>query len=166
MRRRRFINGLIAVLGVGTLSALCATQLHHRQPNFIVILCDDLGYGDIQPFGGSIPTPAINRMAREGLVATDYYAAANLCTPSRAGLLTGRYAIRAGLAYQVIMSGDERRRPTSARARPHVFAPFYGLPYSHDMLPLAIYEADAKTGSVTTTPADYPTLQENFYSDA
>ncbi len=78
MKRRRLIKSLIAVLGIGTLSALCATQLHHRQPNFIVILCDDLGYGDVQPFGGSIPTPAINRMAQEGLVATDYYAPANL----------------------------------------------------------------------------------------
>jgi hypothetical protein len=109
MKSRRFIKSLIAVLGVGTLSAFCATQLHHRRPNFVVILCDDLGYGDIQPFGGSIATPAISRMAKEGLVATDYYAPANLCTPSRAGLLTGRYAVRAGLAYEVILAGGDDR---------------------------------------------------------
>jgi arylsulfatase A-like enzyme len=165
-----------------------------RPPNFIVIYTDDLGYGDIQPNGGIIPTPNLNRMAQQGLVATDYYAPANLCTPSRAGLLTGRYAIRSGLAYQVIMSGDERVLPTSERTIPDVLHPaytsglfgkwhlgqtgpdwlpthhgfdhYYGIPYSHDMLPLAIYEADAKTGSVTTTPADYSTLQENFYTHA
>ena len=55
------------------------------QPNFIIILCDDLGYGDIDVNGGSIPTPKLSNMAREGLVATNYYSAANLCTPSRAG---------------------------------------------------------------------------------
>src|SRR5215471_4086902 len=165
-----------------------------RPPNFIVIYTDDLGYGDIQPLGGSIPTPAINRMAQQGIVATDYYAPANLCTPSRAGLLTGRYAIRSGLAYQLIMSGDERVLPTSERTIPEVLKPtytsglfgkwhlgqtgpdwlpthhgfdtFYGIPYSHDIIPLTVYEVDAKTGSVTTTPPDFPALQENFYSHA
>ena len=77
-----------------------------RPPNFIVVLCDDLGYSDIKPYGGTIPTPALNRMAAEGLVATDYYAPANICTPSRAGLLTGRYPVRTGLGYEVILSGD------------------------------------------------------------
>ncbi len=61
-----------------------------RPPNFLVILCDDLGYSDVGPLGGSIPTPALDRMAAGGLVATDYYAPANICTPSRAGLLTGQ----------------------------------------------------------------------------
>ena len=194
MKRRRFIKSLLAVLAVGTLSALCATQLHHRQPNFIVILCDDLGYGDIQPFGGSIPTPAINRMAREGLVATDYYAPANLCTPSRAGLLTGRYAVRAGLAYEVILSGDDRGLALSEKTIPTVLKPdyvsglfgkwhlghtgadwlptmhgfdtFFGIPYSHDMMPLTVYEAEAKTGRVTSSPPDLPALQEQFYTHA
>lgn len=157
-------------------------------------MCDDLGYGDIQPYGGSIPTPAINRMAQEGMVATDYYAPANLCTPSRAGLLTGRYAIRAGLAYEVILSGEDRVLPLSEKTIPTVLKPgytsglfgkwhlgqtgpdwlpthhgfdaFYGIPYSHDMVPLAIYEADSQTGKITTTPADLPALQENFYAHA
>src|ERR1044072_2832094 len=96
-----------------------------RPPNFIVIYTDDLGYGDIQPNGGIIPTPNLNRMAQQGLVATDYYAPANLCTPSRAGLLTVRYAIRSGLAYQVIMSGDERVLPTSERTIADVLHPTY-----------------------------------------
>ncbi len=61
-----------------------------RKPNFIIVLCDDLGWGDIEPEGGkAIHTPNINRLAQEGNVLTDYYAPQNICTPSRAGLLTG-----------------------------------------------------------------------------
>jgi len=75
-----------------------------RKLNFIVILCDDLGFGDIQPFGNRfLKTPNLMRMAREGMVLTDYYAPANICTPSRAGLLTGRYPIRTGLGWNVIL---------------------------------------------------------------
>ena len=91
MDRRNLLIGAAALPGL----ARAATS---RPPNLILILCDDLGYGDIEPFGGSIPTPNLNRMAREGLVCTDYYCAANLCTPSRAGILTGRYPIRSGQA--------------------------------------------------------------------
>src|SRR5580765_523329 len=109
MKRRLLIFLCLALL------ALPLSAQQTRPPNFIVIFTDDLGYGDIQPYGGSIPTPNLNRMAQQGLVATDYYAAANLCTPSRAGLLTGRYAILSGLAYQVIMSVDERVLPASER---------------------------------------------------
>src|ERR1700712_4677332 len=85
------------------------------RPNFIIILCDDLGYGDIDVTGGLIPTPNLSRMAREGLVASNYYSPANLCTPSRAGLLTGRYAVRMGLGYEVILNGDDRVLPLSEK---------------------------------------------------
>ena len=84
---------ILAIVSIAIIQSSCSAQ-PRRPPNFIVIFTDDLGYGDIQPYGGSIPTPNLNRMAQQGLIATDYYAAANLCTPSRAGLLTGRYAIR------------------------------------------------------------------------
>lgn len=169
--------------------------MNRRQPNFILILCDDLGYGDIETHGGSIPTPAINRMARDGLDATDYYCPANICTPSRAGILTGRYPVRTGLGYEVIFpGGDDRVLPHSERTiaaalKPdyvsglfgkwhlghtgpdwlptaHGFDTFYGIPYSHDMLPLAAYEADAWSGEVTSSPPDFPMLQQGFYAHA
>ena len=74
------------------------------KPNFIVFFCDDLGFGDIGPFGHpSINTPNLERMAEEGQKWTNFYASAPVCTPSRAGLLTGRYAIRSG------MCGEKRR---------------------------------------------------------
>ena len=69
-----------------------------RPPNFVVIFCDDLGYGDIGSFGHPIiQTPNIDRMAVEGQKWTQFYVADPVCTPSRAALLTGRYPIRNGM---------------------------------------------------------------------
>jgi arylsulfatase A len=69
-----------------------------RPPNFIVVFCDNLGYGDIEPFGSTIHrTPNLNRMADEGRIFTHFYATAGVCTPSRASLMTGCYAQRVGM---------------------------------------------------------------------
>ncbi len=68
------------------------------RPNFIIIFTDDQGYGDLGTFGHpTIKTPHIDRMAAEGQKWTNFYVAANVCTPSRAGLLTGRYPVRTGM---------------------------------------------------------------------
>jgi hypothetical protein len=61
-------------------------------PNFIIILCDDLGWGDLA--SPAIDTPNLKRMADEGTRLSDFYACASVCSPSRAGLLTGRYPVR------------------------------------------------------------------------
>jgi arylsulfatase A-like enzyme len=69
-----------------------------RAPNFIVIFTDDMGYGDVGIYGHpSISTPHLDEMAREGQKWTSFYVAASVCTPSRAGLLTGRLPIRNGM---------------------------------------------------------------------
>jgi uncharacterized sulfatase len=68
------------------------------KPNIIIILCDDLGYGDLGPYGGrAIDTPNIDRLADSGLHFTEYYACSAVCAPSRVGLLTGRYPFRTGI---------------------------------------------------------------------
>ncbi|MAE77199.1 MAG: arylsulfatase [Planctomycetes bacterium] len=68
------------------------------KPNVVVIFCDDLGYGDLGCFGHpTIATPSLDRMAREGQKWMSFYSAAPVCTPSRAGLMTGRYPIRSGM---------------------------------------------------------------------
>lgn len=68
------------------------------RPNLVLIVCDNLGYGDIGPYGSELHrTPNLDRMAAEGTRFTHFYVSAGVCTPSRASLLTGCYAQRIGL---------------------------------------------------------------------
>lgn len=91
------LTGLIAALLVaGTASSADANQ--GRKPNFIVVYCDNLGYGDIEPFGSTLHrTPNLNRMAREGRKFTHFCVTAGVCTPSRASIMTGCYSQRVGM---------------------------------------------------------------------
>ena len=77
------------------------------QPNIVVVLCDDLGYGDLECYGHPhIKTPHINTLATEGIRFTDFYSAAPVCSPARVGLLTGRSPNRAGV-FNFIPSGRD-----------------------------------------------------------
>ncbi|MCA9127064.1 MAG: sulfatase-like hydrolase/transferase [Planctomycetales bacterium] len=64
------------------------------RPNIVLIFTDDQGWNDISCYGSEIPTPNIDSLAAEGLKFNQFYAASSICTPSRFGLLTGRYSIR------------------------------------------------------------------------
>ena len=87
---------LAAFLG-SALPAL-AEQAVPRRPNVILIVADDLGYGDLGSYGATdLKTPNLDRLAREGVRLTDYYANAAVCTPTRAALITGRYQQRVHL---------------------------------------------------------------------
>ncbi len=69
-----------------------------KKPNFVVIFCDDLGYGDLGCFGNpTIRTKYLDQMASEGMKFTQFYVGASVCTPSRAALLTGRLPCRSGM---------------------------------------------------------------------
>lgn len=69
-----------------------------QRPNFIIFLCDNLGYGDVEPFGSKVnQTPSLNRMAREGRKFTHFCVTAGVCTPSRGSIMTGCYAQRVGM---------------------------------------------------------------------
>lgn len=67
------------------------------QPNVVLILADDMGYGDLGCYGGTIPTPNIDALARGGMRFTDFHSNGVVCSPTRAALLTGRYQQRAGV---------------------------------------------------------------------
>jgi arylsulfatase A len=130
------------------------------KPNFVVILIDDMGYGDIGPFGSKLNhTPHLDRMAREGMKLTSFYAAP-VCTPSRAQMMTGCYAKRVSLpevifpACPIGISAKENTiaellkrqgyatmaigkwhlgdQPEFLPTR-HGFEHYLGLPYSNDM---------------------------------
>ncbi len=74
------------------------------RPNIVYILADDLGYGDVRCFnpGGKIPTPNIDRLAAQGVRFTDAHSGSGVCTPTRYGILTGRYAWRSRLQRGVL----------------------------------------------------------------
>ena len=134
-----------------------------KPPNIIVILADDLGFGDLGCYGSSIPTPNLDRLAQDGVRLTRFYSASPVCSPSRASLLTGRYPVRTGVV-NVLMPSEKKGLSPSERTIPrvlkergyrtaaigkwhlgsqkgflpcdHGFDEFYGVPYSNDMNPL------------------------------
>ncbi len=187
LQRRQVLAGMGALGAAGAARAAPA----RRPPNIIVVLADDLGYGDLGVQGSRlIATPNLDRMAREGVRMTDFYASANICTPSRAGLQTGRYPIRTGLGWQVIQPGDTRGLPLSeitiaealhpdyataligkwhlGHVQPfwpptiHGYDLFFGLPYSHDMTPLSLF-VDGPGLELTKEDVDFPRLTERFF---
>jgi arylsulfatase A len=92
----------LATVGVTLLAvAACVSasaESSARPPNVVIILTDDMGWGDVGVFGNpTIRTPRLDRMAAEGQKWTSFYVGESVCTPSRAALLTGRLAIRSGL---------------------------------------------------------------------
>jgi arylsulfatase A len=99
--RRQFIKflsaGAVSLILPGCRS-FNAGSANGKKPNFVIIFCDDMGYGDLTCYGHpTIRTPNLDRMAAEGQKWTNFYVGASVCTPSRAALLTGRLPIRSGL---------------------------------------------------------------------
>jgi arylsulfatase A len=160
----RLLASILAVLAatIALFSEANAADESDRPPNVVLIFCDDLGYADIGPYGGKAPTPHLDRMAREGLRFTDFYAAQAVCSASRAALLTGCYPNRIGIQGalgpnskigihpdettlgELLKSRDYATaiygkwhlgdRPEFLPTR-HGFDDYYGLPYSNDMWP-------------------------------
>src|SRR5688500_19278167 len=92
-----FRSGVRALLVILVCVAPAAAQQPPR-PNVVLIITDDVGYGDIGSYGApDIKTPNIDSLARDGTRLTDFYANAPLCTPTRAGLISGRYQQRVRL---------------------------------------------------------------------
>jgi len=110
-------------LGSFVLLAALAVSLHAaRKPNLIVIMTDDMGYGDAGCYGGKdFPTPNIDRLAREGMRFTDFHSSCPVCSPTRAGLLTGRYQQRAGVP-GVIYAPFNRNRHHGLQMKEVTFA--------------------------------------------
>ena len=166
--RREFIKTMsIAAAGLSITQIGCSVKgrsVTNSYPNFIIIFTDDQGYGDLGVFGSEdIATPNIDLMAQEGTTFTDFYVSAPVCTPSRAGLLTGSYPKRIGLQQGVLFPNDKKGlnpdeitiadllkekgystacigkwhlgRPAELLPTSQGFDYYFGIPYSNDMNP-------------------------------
>lgn len=179
MNRRQFLSAVAAAAGSAGLRA------QPRSPNVVLILADDLGYGDLGSYGSTIRTPNLDRMAAEGTRFTQCTSANPVCSPSRAALLTGRYPTRVGVpnvlfpADKTGLSLDETTLADVLRARgystmcigkwhlgrPSAYLPtargfqeYFGIPYSNDMNPrVLMHDADVveETADLDTLTARY-----------
>ncbi|WAR19592.1 STS-like protein [Mya arenaria] len=92
------------ILRVLLLVALISVTLARKAPNILILVADDMGYGDLGCYGNTtVRTPNMDSIAADGIKLTQHLTAASTCTPSRAALLTGRYPVRTGMAPQGIM---------------------------------------------------------------
>lgn len=156
-----------ALVGLAIALALCLPAFNltaaERLPNFVIIFIDDMGYADIGPFDAEgYETPALDRMADEGRIFTDFYVTQAVCSASRAGLMTGCYNVRVGIrgalsprANHGISAGEmtlaevvkQKGYATACYGKWHLghhpkflptnhgFDEYFGLPYSNDMWP-------------------------------
>ncbi|WP_337186324.1 sulfatase-like hydrolase/transferase [Phenylobacterium sp.] len=121
-RPRQRLSWMAAACGLAIAVATGADPAVARSakgPNIIVIVADDLGYGDLSSYGAPYSTPNIDRLASDGVRFTQGYATAALCSPSRAALMTGRYQQRFGHEYQLydnVRDGVDAAQPTLARS--------------------------------------------------
>lgn len=166
MQRRSFLRGGLCAYAAASLAKpWWSLQAQGRKPNIILIVADDLGFGDLACYGSKIQTPHLDRMAAEGMRFDQCYSSSSVCTPARASLLTGRYGVRMGLP-TVLFPNEKRGLPgtetTIARVlqeagyatacvgkwhlgdqaafgpTAHGFDEFFGVPYSNDMEPLPL----------------------------
>jgi arylsulfatase A-like enzyme len=182
-RRDFFVSIAAGVCGLALPgSSNRSREKPQRPPNVVLILMDDMGYADLGCYGASgYETPAIDRLAAEGLKFTDFHVAQAVCSASRAALLTGCYSERVGIQGALMPSAAIGLGPTEktiadvlekrgyatacfgkwhlGHHRPflplqHGFDEYFGLPYSNDMWPVDFDGKPATTG----TKASYPPL--------
>lgn len=102
MMKNKYCFTYVLVIFLASLTIDCFAQ--HKNPNIIYILADDMGYGDIKKLNANaqVSTPNIDRLANEGVIFTNAHSGSAVCTPTRYGILTGRYAFRTSLKKGVL----------------------------------------------------------------
>lgn len=146
--RREFLAtgakaGAAMALSAGIAPLIAGADIS-RPPNVIVILTDDLGWGDLSCYGSeAIGTPNLDRMASEGVRMTDFFSSSPVCSPSRAGLLTGRYPPRTGVTAVYLPSSSPAAPLWNTSHRlPH------GLPCEEVIIPQALKPAGYDTYAI------------------
>lgn len=181
---------LLSSLGAAFASSgLSAAQTAPKLPNIVFILCDDLGFGDLECYGSTTKTPNLNRMAAEGIRFTNFCSADPVCSPSRAALLTGRYPTRVGVPRVFFpqdkdgLNLDEKTlanvlkergyrtacfgkwhlgRPTQYLPTSRGFDDYFGIPYSNDMKPRVLMQ----NTQIVEDPADLDSLTQRYTEHA
>ncbi|HBY85925.1 MAG TPA: N-acetylgalactosamine-6-sulfatase [Colwellia sp.] len=187
-----YVMLVLALVQVSNANAQTSTQNNSKvdKPNIVFIFADDLGYGDISSFGAKdINTPHIDQLANDGIKFTNFYSAANICTPSRASLLTGRHSVRMGIS-SVFAEDSPEGMPLSEITIAEALKPqgyktglvgkwhlghndrfmpwnqgfdeFYGVPYSNDMSSFFWYENQ----EITYTDIDQQYLTKRYTDKA
>ena len=109
-------NQLMVVACLLCICNLTPHACHAERPNFVLIVADDLGYGDVGCYGSEVnKTPHIDALAASGLRFTDFHSAGPMCSPTRAAMLTGQYQQRFGRMFDTAISGVRDRN----RGLPH-----------------------------------------------
>jgi arylsulfatase len=182
MRRRNFLRQSGAALLEPALTG-------PAPPNIVLILADDLGYGDLGCYGSRIATPNLDQMAQEGVLFNQFYSASPVCSPSRAAVLTGRYGVRGGvpgvltprspgglaetettiaqmlkpLGYRTLCVGKwHLGRTAQYLPTARGFDEYHGIPYSNDMDPsILMHNTD-----VIESPVNLRTLTRRYTEQA
>ncbi len=138
------IHSLLLLVVCGAITLVAAQP---RKPNIVFVLMDDMGYGDLGCYGAKdIRTPNIDRLAREGVRFTDFYANAPVCTPTRTALMTGRWQQRVGFEWAMGFAGEQFRRVGEEWVKePDIHA--LGLPTTVPTLPKLLKAAGYATGA-------------------
>jgi arylsulfatase len=176
---------LLQSIGGAAVGARVLDAAPAKTPNVVLIFCDDLGYGDLGPYGSKIPTPNIDRLAADGIRFSNMCSADPVCSPSRAALLTGRYPTRVGVprvffpqdkeglnleertlanvlkdkGYRTACVGKwHLGRPVEYLPTSRGFDQYFGIPYSNDMTPRVLL----RNTEVIEEPAKLETLTARY----
>ena len=110
MKRDRYALTLTLASCLVSVCLLCTKQCSAGKPNFVLIVADDLGYGDVGCYGSTVnATPHIDALAAAGVRFTDFHSAGPMCSPTRAAMLTGQYQQRFGRMFDTAISGVHHR---------------------------------------------------------
>lgn len=199
--RRDFVKSLVASVAAPSVASAmpdpsqqqAPATVHaprkQKKPNVVLMICDDLGYGDLHCYGSNLPTPNLDKMAEHGQRFIHYNSAHPICSASRAGLLTGRYGLRMNTTGafgpnsrtgtsldETLMSNlfKDRGYKTKAIGKWHLgnsgpylptargFDAFFGVPYSVDMNPLPLLRDE----TVLEANTDRTILTPRYTSEA
>jgi arylsulfatase A len=194
MKRRTFLKNTAGAAALGPIAkaqvnAVRAQATSSTHTNIVLIVCDDLGHGDLNCYGSDNQTPNVDMLAEEGVLFRQFYSGNPVCSPSRAAILTGRYGVRSGVntvfwptdtgglatnevtiaqmlkpaGYKTMCVGKwHLGLPPQYLPTSRGFDHYYGIPYSNDMSPSILMQDT----TIIETPVNLNTLTQRYTTQA